>query len=114
MNWYKEIKLCQVATEYSAYTNIGHGNETNILWVFWNGEIKTVTEETDMIKSHSLDFPEIPESAWESVYYGRYETSTEKCSIKEPLVGPNAHKDIPSILIRRLDSIFNNPIYSIF
>ena len=118
-NWYKRYILSQqVIDREQTYLDIGHESyegdyknaKPNIMWVLMDGGI-AVAEESDMTPTHQDAFPFID---FGTVYYGRYEPTTERLSIQKPIRGVRRYRDIPMRLISLLDQKFNEPIISIF
>jgi hypothetical protein len=106
MNWYKKILLTQKSFEPSSldYMDIGHDYEnldTNILWVFQNGIVKTMKQKGINGDKYHVDhmyaFPGIDQDI---MYSGRFDPITGRLSIMKPLRA--RFYDIPSKLISRL------------
>ncbi len=111
MNWFKKIKLSQKIVEPSDldYMEIGHDFEnfdTNILWVFQGGVIRTIKQNEIKDERHIDHISAFPGIDQDRMYSGRFEPSTGRLSI----IKPNQARfyDIPNKLIRCLYEKFPN------
>ena len=112
MNWYKKSQNIITDPEKQGipYTGIGHGwqdrefEEPNIMWVFYNGEIRTVAESKSL-PTHEYGFSE---QELTDTYSGRYEPTFKQLTvlIPEGREVQKIKKEVPPVIMRKLRSTF--------
>ncbi len=113
MNWYKKAQGIEIIEQenqddprYVDYGGIGHdwyygyeddyeSGNFNYVWVFIDGEVD-VEIETEEIDSHSsVRRWDKLMSRWDSVYSGRYDSSSKAISVTKPSGGVAKYRGVP-------------------